>query len=62
MSIKIPKTIRTLVIILGDQLDLESVAMEDFDPQKDMICMAEVTGESNYVWSSKIRTTLYEPF
>jgi deoxyribodipyrimidine photolyase-related protein len=59
MNAALPEKIRTLVIVLGDQLDMESVALRGLDPAKDVIWMAEVAGESTYVWSSKIRTTLF---
>ena len=36
------KTLRHLVLILGDQLDEASSALSDFDPQQDALWMAEV--------------------
>lgn len=59
MNKDIPSNIRNLIIILGDQLDLESAALRDFDPEKDIVWMAEVIGESKYARSSKIRTALF---
>jgi deoxyribodipyrimidine photolyase-related protein len=53
------KKIRNLIFVLGDQLDAESAALADFDPQQDMIFMAEVAGESTHVWSSKPRTAYF---
>lgn len=53
------QSIRNLVIILGDQLNLNSIALHDFDPDRDAVWMAEVIGESKYVWSSKVRTALF---
>ena len=53
MNTALPEKIRTLVIVLGDQLDMESAALRGLDPEKDVIWMAEVAGESTYVWSSK---------
>jgi deoxyribodipyrimidine photolyase-related protein len=50
---------RNLVIVLGDQLDRESLALADFDPHKDAIWMAEVRAESSHVWSHKTRTALF---
>ena len=50
---------RNLIIILGDQLNADSAALDDFDPHHDAICMAEVAQESLKVWSSKPRTTLF---
>ena len=53
------KSLRHLVLILGDQLNLDSTALADFDPAQDIIWMAEVMGESTYVASSKQRSTLF---
>lgn len=50
---------RRLVIVLGDQLDADSAAFDDFDPACDTVWMAEVAEESTRVWSSKPRTTLF---
>jgi deoxyribodipyrimidine photolyase-related protein len=50
---------RNLVLVLGDQLDEQSCALTDFDPQSDRIWMAEVDAESTHVPSSKQRTTLF---
>ncbi|MEI6535992.1 MAG: cryptochrome/photolyase family protein, partial [Verrucomicrobiaceae bacterium] len=33
---------RNLIIILGDQLNSDSAALDNFDPAKDAIWMAEV--------------------
>jgi deoxyribodipyrimidine photolyase-related protein len=52
-------TTRNLVLILGDQLDLESSAFKDFDPKQDMVLMIEAFEESTHVWSHKIRTALF---
>jgi deoxyribodipyrimidine photolyase-related protein len=48
----LPSKVRHLVIVLGDQLDAESSALQDFDPAQDVVWMAEVAEESNHVWSS----------
>ncbi len=53
-----PRT-RHLVIVLGDQLDLNALALRDFDVQRDRIWMAEVAQESTHVPSSKIRIALF---
>jgi deoxyribodipyrimidine photolyase-related protein len=53
------KTLRHLVLILGDQLDEASSALSDFDPQQDAIWMAEVAEESTHVISAKQRTTVF---
>lgn len=51
--------IRNLVLILGDQLDHQSPALNEFDSRQDLIWMAEVAQESEHVPSSKIRTALF---
>jgi len=51
--------LRALVIVLGDQLDLDASAFDDFDAGQDQVWMAEVAQESTHVWSSKPRTALF---
>ena len=51
--------VRTLVIVLGDQLDLDAAAFDGFDPAHDAVWMAEAAEESTHVWSSKQRTALF---
>ncbi|MEY4729493.1 MAG: hypothetical protein RL020_651 [Pseudomonadota bacterium] len=53
------KPLRNLVLILGDQLDLESNALQDFDAQQDRVLMIESQGEGKYVWSHKARIALF---
>ena len=53
------KSLRHLVVILGDQLNLDASALTDFDPAQDAIWMAEVMEESTHVASSKQRSTLF---
>ncbi len=50
---------RHLILILGDQLNLDNPALEDFDPAQDAILMAEVRHEATQVWSHKARITLF---
>ncbi|MDY7578793.1 cryptochrome/photolyase family protein [Herbaspirillum sp. RTI4] len=52
-------SLRSLIVVLGDQLDLDAAAFDGFDPQQDMVWMAEVTEESTHVWSGKPRTALF---
>ncbi|MEY3409178.1 MAG: hypothetical protein RIS02_905 [Pseudomonadota bacterium] len=52
-------SLRHLVLVLGDQLNLDSSALADFDPKQDAIWMAEVIEESTHVPSSQQRTTLF---
>ena len=53
------KSVRHLVMILGDQLDIDSVALADIDPAQDLVLMAEVPAESTHVWSSKPRSAYF---
>jgi len=52
-------TLRHLVIVLGDQLNEDATALQDFDPARDAVWMAEVAQESTHVPSAKQRTTLF---
>ena len=52
-------TIRNLVIILGDQLNLDNSALEGFDLALDHILMVEAPQESSLVWSHKARIVLF---
>jgi deoxyribodipyrimidine photolyase-related protein len=51
--------VRTLVIVLGDQLDLEAAAFDGFDATQDAVWMAEADEESTHVWSSKQRIAIF---
>ena len=51
--------LRSLVIVLGDQLDLDASAFDGFECAKDAVWMAEVAEESTHVWSSKPRTVMF---
>jgi deoxyribodipyrimidine photolyase-related protein len=51
--------VRRLVIVLGDQLDAASTALQDLDPAQDVVWMAEVAEESTHVWSAQQRTALF---
>jgi len=50
---------RHLVVVLGDQLDRHSHVFDDFDPQADLVWMAERRGEGEHVWSHKARIALF---
>lgn len=52
-------TIRNLIIILGDQLNLDNPALEGFDSHQDKILMVEAIEEGNHVWSHKARIALF---
>jgi len=47
--------LRHLVVVLGDQLNHDSSAFEDFDPARDKVWMAENQEESTHVWCHKYR-------
>lgn len=47
--------VRHLVLVLGDQLDIDAAAFDGFDGERDAVWMAEVREESTHVWSSRIR-------
>ena len=51
--------IRSLIIVLGDQLDRHSSAFDDFDAAEDVVWMAEVAEESTHVWSAKQRIAVF---
>ena len=51
--------LRQLVLVLGDQLDLDAAGFDDFDASHDAVWMAEVAEESTHVWSSKPRTVMF---
>ena len=51
--------LRALIVVLGDQLDLDAAAFDDFDVALDAVWMAEVAEESTHVWSSKPRTVMF---
>lgn len=55
----IPSPLRNLVLVLGDQLDEGSAALEGFDPERDALWMAEVSGEAVHVWSHKARIAVF---
>ena len=55
----LPAKVRNLVIVLGDQLDAQSSALQGFDPALDVVWMAEVAEESTHVWSAKQRIAVF---
>jgi deoxyribodipyrimidine photolyase-related protein len=55
----LPGKVRHLVVILGDQLDLQSSALAGFDATQDLVWMAEVVEESTHVWSAKQRIAVF---
>ncbi len=51
--------LRSLIIVLGDQLDPDAAAFDGFDASVDAVWMAEVAEESTHVWSGKPRTVMF---
>jgi deoxyribodipyrimidine photolyase-related protein len=51
--------LRSLVLVLGDQLDLAAAALDGLDACCDAVWMAEVAEESTHVWSSKPRIAMF---
>jgi deoxyribodipyrimidine photolyase-related protein len=52
-------SVRHLVVVLGDQLDTESSAFDDFDPSQDAVWMCEAVEESTHVPSAKQRIAVF---
>jgi deoxyribodipyrimidine photolyase-related protein len=50
---------RNLVILLGDQLNLDSAALAGFDAKVDRVWMAEVVSESEKVWVTQMRIAFF---
>lgn len=48
-----------LILVLGDQLDARSSALEGLDPDRDVVWMAEVKQEATKVWSTKARIAYF---
>ncbi|QDS96891.1 cryptochrome/photolyase family protein [Adhaeretor mobilis] len=53
------KQCRNLVLVLGDQLNIDSAAFDGFDCEKDSVWMAEVAEESTHVWTHKARIVMF---
>lgn len=56
---EMPRALRHLIIVLGDQLDARSAAFDGFDVARDAVWMAEVDEESTHVWSGQARIALF---
>jgi len=52
-------TVRCLVLVLGDQLTLDSPALAGLEPGRDRVLMIEAPGEATWVWSHKARIALF---
>jgi deoxyribodipyrimidine photolyase-related protein len=55
----LPTPVRHLILVLGDQLDESSSALQGVDPAHDVVWMAEVAEESTHVWSAKPRIAVF---
>lgn len=53
------KNVRHLILVLGDQMDRESAAFEDFDRDQDAIWMAENAGEATHVRCHQLRLVYF---
>ncbi len=51
--------LRALIVVLGDQLDLDAAAFDGFDARCDAVWMAEAAEESTHVWSSQPRSVMF---
>lgn len=50
---------KKLILILGDQLDINSSALSNFDSTRDEVLMIESQNESTYVWSHKAKIAIF---
>jgi deoxyribodipyrimidine photolyase-related protein len=53
------KPTKRLILILGDQLDLQGAALRNFDSKTDRVVMIESIPEAKYVWSHKAKIALF---
>ncbi len=51
--------VRHLILLLGDQLDARSAALEQADPERDVVVMIEAREESTHVPSHPMRIALF---
>jgi len=51
--------LKKLILILGDQLDINSPALKNIDPQVDQVVMIESANEAQHVWSHKAKIALF---
>ncbi len=50
---------RNLIVVLGDQLNRDSLAFEQADASVDSIWMAETAAEADHVWNHKARIAIF---
>ena len=51
--------VRQLLVVLGDQMNVDSALFDGADAERDVIWMAEVAGEATHVWSQQSRIALF---
>lgn len=51
--------VRNLIVVLGDQLNPDATAFDGFDPEIDVVWMAELAGEAEFVWSHQARIVMF---
>ena len=56
---KAPEKLRRLIVVCGDQLDIESAAFDGFDSAADAVLMTEAREEATYVPQHKRRLILF---
>lgn len=54
-----PMKVRTLILVLGDQLDANSAALAAGDPARDAVLMIETAAEATRTWSHRQRIALF---
>ncbi|PXA05195.1 cryptochrome/photolyase family protein [Coraliomargarita sinensis] len=52
-------SVRHLIVVFGDQLNLDASAFDDFDQERDLVWMAEADKESTHVWTHKQRIVIF---
>ena len=52
-------THRRLVLVLGDQLDIDAAVLRDLDPDRDAVVMTEAREEATYLRQHKKRLVLF---
>lgn len=50
---------KKLILILGDQLDVDNAALKEINPRADEVLMVESVNEAKHVWSHKARIALF---
>ena len=50
---------KKLVLVLGDQLDINSPILKNINPKADQVVMIESANEAQFVWSHKAKIALF---